>query len=386
MSEAILNFHDAVILSITFQSLCFVILILVAKRDRHISDYFLAGFFLAQAAIPIHVIITYSETARVAAMQFSPNLFHLFEAAYWIEGPLLLWYTRSLLYREYKLERSDAIYLVPVAFFITYIGSTFYDLSNADKIAQLNAFPELEAPSESHLLQAARETVFVVFGFACLNEILRAQKNAHEHYANIKRVDFIWLGTLIAGFMIARTWTLLVTALAFLKPKLGPTVFDVMGLLGNYLVFAVINVLIFFSLTRSSLVAGKAIRHNGSNQRTNHLLSIEFKEEIDTHMRMNRPFLSPFFSIEVLANQLSVDPGLLSSAVRAHFDKNFSEYVNTYRIEEAKKLMADPAQSDRPILDIINEVGFNSKTTFHAFFKRVVGMNPEQYRKSSSED
>ena len=109
MSSTILNIHDAVLLSISFQSLSFVVLLLIAKRDRIVSDYFLAGFFLAQAAIPLHLLVTYGDVVRDVALASSPDLIHLFRIAYWIEGPLLLWYTRSLLYREFALQKFDFI-------------------------------------------------------------------------------------------------------------------------------------------------------------------------------------------------------------------------------------------------------------------------------------
>ena len=73
MSEAIFNFHDAVLLSIIFQSLSFIVLILFAKRDRHKSDYFLSAFFLAQAMVPIHILITYGNEVHNVAIAISPN-------------------------------------------------------------------------------------------------------------------------------------------------------------------------------------------------------------------------------------------------------------------------------------------------------------------------
>lgn len=386
MSEAILNFHDAVILSVTFQSLCFALLILLAKRERHISDWFLCGFFLAQAAIPIHLIVNFSEMVKEPAMTLSPNLFHLFETAYWIEGPLLLLYTRALLYREFHVQKTDAIYFVPVVFFIAYLSATFYSLSNTEKILYIEEFYEPVAPSVRHLLQITRETVFVVFGFACINEISKAQKQAHERYANVKRVDFFWLSILVSGFMVTRTWNLLVTSISFFKPTLGPEIYNALGLLSNYLTFAVINVLMFFSLTRSDKMAGKIVQNFGSSLSNSKVFSQEFKETIDRHMRSNRPYKSHFFSIEVMANQLDVDPSNLSEAIKGHFDKNFSEYVNGFRIEEAKQLLSDPENASSPMLDVLSRVGFDSTATFKATFRRNVGMSPQQFRKNCAED
>ena len=106
MSAYILNFHDTVLLATAFQSLLFIFLILLVKHERHISDYFLIGFFIAQILIPLHVLVNYNPEIRLLGLQISPNLLHLFDIAYWIEGPFLLWYTRSILYKNFAMSRS----------------------------------------------------------------------------------------------------------------------------------------------------------------------------------------------------------------------------------------------------------------------------------------
>ena len=60
MSAHILNFHDTVLLATSFQSFLFIFLILLVKHEKHISDYFLVGFFVAQIIIPMHVLVNYN--------------------------------------------------------------------------------------------------------------------------------------------------------------------------------------------------------------------------------------------------------------------------------------------------------------------------------------
>ena len=259
MSNVLFNFHDTLLLAISFQSISFMLLLLLAPRDRHPSDFFLAAFFFAQALIPIHLLINYGDLVRDIALTKAPNAFHAFEVAYWIEGPLLLWYTRSLLHTQFKLRRKDLLYILPLIGFVIYIIATFYALSPDEKLATLMASPSQEAPSMAHGVQALRELLFVTFCFICLRDILTAQQESNHRFANVKTIDFAWLGLLIAGFMLARTWNLLITSIAFVNPTLGPSLFNVLGLSGNYLMFAIINILIFFSLTRSSLLAGKLV-------------------------------------------------------------------------------------------------------------------------------
>ncbi len=67
--------------------------------------------------------------------------------------------------------------------------------------------------------------------------------------------------------------------------------------------------------------------------------------------------------------------------INRHFQKNFFEFINGYRIDEAKKLLANEKYEKVTIIEIMAQVGFNSKATFNTFFKKLVGVTPSQYRK-----
>ena len=69
---------------------------------------------------------------------------------------------------------------------------------------------------------------------------------------------------------------------------------------------------------------------------------------------------------------------LLESAM--HYQSNFFEFINRYRVEEAKRLLLSPEFKDETILEIIYKSGFNSPSAFHRFFKRMVDMTPTEFR------
>ena len=384
MSDAIFNIHDTVLLATSFQSLLFVLLLMGLKRDLHLSDFFLIGFFLAQTAIPIHLLISYGEVFSDIALKQSPNLFRLFDMAFWVEGPLLLWYTRSLLFKEFHLKKLDVLFLAPAAFYIFYTLATFYNWETAEKILYVQQYRDLKAPSVPHLLEALRGVIFIAFGLMCLVEIRHAQQQIHHRYSNIEKIDFVWLASLLATFIVLRSWMLLVIGLAFLKPDLDDATFNAMGLMGNYLMFGLINVLIFFSMTRSSVFAGKIskahIHTNNDDAEADPVLS----ERIQQHMQMHKPYLSHYLNLEQLATQLSMHPRALSVAIKNNFHTNFYEFINTYRINEAKRLLEDKDKPNRTMIEILGDAGFNSKATFNAIFKKIVGMTPTQYRAAQS--
>jgi len=102
-------------------------------------------------------------------------------------------------------------------------------------------------------------------------------------------------------------------------------------------------------------------------------------------MQNQKPYLSHFLNLEELAKQLAMHPRALSVAIRQNFKTNFYEFINSYRIDEAKRLLTDEHNSERTILEILGDAGFNSKATFNAFFKKLVGVTPSQYRQGKQQ-
>lgn len=382
MSDVIFNFHDTLLLATAFQSFLFVLLIIALKKDLHLSDMFLIGFFLAQSAIPIHLIVVYGEVASEVALTWSPDLFRLFEIAYWIEGPLLLWYTRSLLFKEFRLRKRDLVFLIPALAYLIYLLATFYSWDLAAKTQYILEYRELKAPSIPHLIEAVRASIFVIFAIMCLIEVRHAQQQVHHRYSNIEKIDFVWLASLVAAFIVLRAWTLIVVGVAFLQPYLDDSIFNALGLGGNYLMFGIINALIFFSMTRSAVFAGKISRSSIHSENDNVELDPELAQRIQNHMQLHKPFLSHYLNLDELSNQLSMHPRTLSVAIKNNFQTNFYEFINSYRINEAKEMLEDSNKPNRTMIEILGDSGFNSKATFNAIFKKLVGMTPTQYRRS----
>ena len=296
----------------------------------------------------------------------------------------MLWYTRSLLFKEFHLGKTDLAFLIPATAYIIYTLVTFYSWETSEKILYIQQNADLQAPSMPHVLEAVREIIFVAFGLMCLLEIRHAQQHVHHRYSDIEKSDFVWLGSLVATFIVLRAWTLLVVGLAFLKPDLGVTTFNAMGLAGNYLMFGLINVLIFFSMTRSAVITGKISKKHIHTNNDEVEADPALAKRIQAHMLSNKPHLSHFLNLEELANQLSMHPRALSVAIKNNFNTNFYEFINSYRIEEAKRLLKDLDKPNQTMIEILGDAGFNSKATFNAIFKKTVGMTPTQYRAEQS--
>ena len=380
MSDYIFNFHDTVLLATAFQSLLFILLILLVKHERHISDLFLIGFFFAQISITIHILLNFSLEIRFFGLLESPVLLHVFDIAYWLEGPLLLWYTRSILYKNFSIPKKDTLYLLPTLVYVAYMSIVFYTADNAGKLEYLAVERVTSAPSVQHGIEALRECLRVIFGILCLIDIRRARNDLRDRFSNIEKIDIGWLSILVIAFTAVRVWILFVVSAAILFPGLGGSVFNNLGLAGNYLTFALITTLMFLSLQRSSIFDGHMSEDDTIIEPEEHVIDPELAKRIENHMINEKPYLMHLLNLEQLASQLEMHPRALSVAIKRHFKTNFYEFVNSYRINEAKSILSNPDQKSKTMIQISGECGFNSKATYNSFFKKLVGVTPTQYR------
>jgi len=96
-------------------------------------------------------------------------------------------------------------------------------------------------------------------------------------------------------------------------------------------------------------------------------------------METDKIYRDEELSLANLAQDLSISPHQLSEILNAQCQKNFSEYINQYRIKEIQtRLIEEPNQ---PILNLAFDAGYDSSSTFYSAFKKITGQTPTLYRK-----
>lgn len=83
-----------------------------------------------------------------------------------------------------------------------------------------------------------------------------------------------------------------------------------------------------------------------------------------------------------VARRLGISPSYVSQIVNTITGDNFSTFINRYRVEAVKVMIASAEFDNYSLLAIGLEAGFSSKTTFHTAFKKLTGMTPNSYRKT----
>ena len=97
MYQVIFNTHDVVLLMTAYQCILFAILLLTIKREKPLSNFFLAFFLLQQAAIPLDILISFGAEFRNVALSWSPNLFYVLSILLLVGFAFEAWFSRQKL-------------------------------------------------------------------------------------------------------------------------------------------------------------------------------------------------------------------------------------------------------------------------------------------------
>lgn len=98
-------------------------------------------------------------------------------------------------------------------------------------------------------------------------------------------------------------------------------------------------------------------------------------------MEVERLFIDPDIRLTTLSDSLSESPNNVSQIINQYFEQNFYDFINTYRINEAKKIIKSEQYSHLTIEAIGIDVGFKSKSTFYNSFKKNTLLTPLEFKK-----
>jgi AraC-like DNA-binding protein len=109
-------------------------------------------------------------------------------------------------------------------------------------------------------------------------------------------------------------------------------------------------------------------------------------EKLQQVMQEEQLYKNPDLSRDQVASVLGISPGYLSQIVNSVTDSNFTHYINSLRVKEVQQMLLDTSYEQYSFWALGMEAGFKSKSTFYAVFKKITGMTPSEFQKSSAKE
>lgn len=372
MDKTLFNLHDFILLVIAFECLAIVAYLALNKSLKNTAIFLLMGFFIAHAFISIHELVLWGRTFRYWVLELSPNLFFVLNISYWLDGPLLYLFIRAILQPDFRLKKIDGLHLVPAALFCLFIYFHFYALDFVDKVQLIKdyTFADFEYVTMDVMAKLGR------IGYLVL--AVRMVMLSHQTSVESRPIA-PWLPKVLIAFGAILVWEALLSGLKVYHSLFvlsHYSVVEFIGLTDYYALFLLINTVIFLCAALLSATNGQRPRPSKKEP-----VNQEFVQRLEQAMEQDRLYLNQYLSFERLAEKLEIPVKELSLTINRHYNVNFYEFINSYRIEEARRLLADSTKSERSITEIFYDAGFNSKSVYNTLFKKTFNQTPSQYRK-----
>jgi AraC-like DNA-binding protein len=305
-------------------------------------------------------------------------------------GPFMYLYTRSLVHVNFKLDRHAALHFLPIGIF-SFVGAFFPNSRGMAGIAPVS--------QGGNILSIATPLIFIlsfVLYSTCCQRLLKAHRmkvlDCFTHTSH--RVTLIWLTRLVFVFfnLFILTHIPVLVRVLNLFPT-NPSIVSWADAIHNTGIFLFVLILSFFGVQQPVIFPNtNKVDLNGDIEEgissgkyeTSSLKEQQLQEylsRIEEYMLSQKPYLNGDLTLAGLAEQLNMPRHHLTETINSKLGKNFFNYINGYRILEAKQLLINPQSRNLTVLEISHLSGFNSKSSFNTFFKKTTQLSPTQFRK-----
>ena len=385
-----LNWYSVVLLIGVVQGVFFALALWTKRDGNRQAHRFLAAFSLLFA-----VILTDELVEGMGLLDRYPHLLGLLWPAVFLIGPIFWWYVQSMIEGGIDFGRKNLLHLLPSLFSIVLL-LPIISLNTALKRSFIQS-TEIEAPFVLPL--AAIALIFLgmashigYYIIKSLHRVYAYNRSLSDSYSYDEEINLRWLNSLTLIFF--GVWVFFL-----IGEFLGGAIGNVLTTLVDLDMVVMLFVIGFFATRQVTVAQPIAVVDGEAQGGSDKVVSAEtpaqkyqssalsaeqathIEQRLLTLMQTAKPYREGKLTLPQLASQLNTSPNYLSQIINERLERNFFDFVNQYRIEEAQqRLLSEP---NRTILDIALDSGFNSKSAFYKVFKQQTGLTPSSYRKAN---
>lgn len=381
-----LDINEIIVLLIVFVTVLFTAFLISSKSKNYISNVLISIFLILNAL---------NSSGSFLGIFVYPSFpgFGLFisTTASFLQAPVLYLYILSIIYSDFKLKKKDLLHLLPfLVVLILFIPSYYSQDFNAKQQYRREpmSLDRLDL-NLSYIILNLQALFYIIMSFRAINKY---KQLLLENYSNANKFNYRWMLRLISIYAIIAVLEgtrhlFMFMNIDFLS-RYALLLFVQMIILG-FICWMVLKALHSPDLFRgisSDMLLVKNYKERGLTDLENvevveeNSIHIRKLAEIDQFMLDKRPFLDASLTLFDLANQLGISKQEFSLLINRDLNQRFFDFINGYRIRLAMDILKDPSKKDLTVLEVLYEVGFNSKSSFNTAFKKLTNYTPTQYR------
>lgn len=363
------------------------IILLISKRENNQAKFFLGVFMFV-------AFLLYLSHAHFFKKIIST--YHYFDSVYIFASlsvyPLYYWYIKLLSvetsYRWYNLRM-----LIPAVFFALISIIVYQFMSNEERLRYVS---ELllgkETGKSNSILFNVQKISYIVSRFVFVIQVVyilikgkilvnRYNNQIANFYSNLENRTILWVNIFLYSFVLT-------SVLSIVFNIIGRSFFIESPIL---LLFpsVIFSVLLFFIgllgyMQNHTVVDLEIEEKESENANTKSYNTNKLNENILELFENDAVYKILDLKITDLSEMLHTNRTYISKHINTEFSCTFNDFVNRYRIEEAKKLLTDDLSKNYSLNYISEKSGFGSMGSFMRVFRDVVGITPGKYRERNA--
>ncbi len=376
--------RDLVVYTPMYVTFFWCIVLLIPNRKNNRAKYFLGFFMLAAFLLYLCHAIFFKGLPK-SYLWFDPVYTFVSLSVY----PLYYWYIKLLSietnYKWYNLRM-----LLPAGILFCCSVGTYLIMTPVERDYYLTSFllkreGFLSASSGVLLQEIFYITGRIVFTIQVVfflvhgrNLIMRYNSKIANFYSNLNDKTILWVKTLLYSLVVT-------SVMSIIFMIIGRTQFmdsTVLLLIPS----SVFSILLFFiglqGYMQNHTVVDLVVEENMDAEKNNHKIYNQdmLKRKLLELFSEKKTYRNPELKITQISEELLTNRTYVSNLINSEFLCSFSDFVNNYRVAEAKELLADSSYDNHSLESIAEAVGFGSLNTFIRVFKQAEGVTPGRYR------
>ncbi len=391
------GFYSSLLLISFFQGILYSVLLFIkAIKTENNSNYWLSLFvFLCSLYIAPWML---GFAGWYDNQPYRDILFYTpFQQLFFI-GPIIYFYTQSLLNPSFRLTRKNSWHLAPGILYLLYI---FFLWIYDHYIAKEYYFYKDGMDKDFDFwYQKTGLFTMIIYFIVSIRYYNLYRKLMYQVVSYADSVLFKWIRTYLYAFLIMLMLPLALDGISIFFPEAN----SYTGTWWFFLLFSIImyyiavigysnpivtkipfDISVFSNhpalLLQVSPVAEEIvidIEHVTFASQTSPEIEI-WKKKIENLIAEEKLYQNPELTLTDLAKKLKTNAAVISKAINQGFGLNFNDFVNNYRIEAVKNRFEAGEYKKSTLLGIAFDCGFNSKATFNRAFRKNTGLSPKEF-------
>jgi len=346
------------------QIIVFILIIANRKQLRKENKVFLI-IYLVTILICILDRVQYYYHNELNQINF-PHFYHSADPFYYLYLPALFLYIKSVTQSSFRLRWIQLIHLIPFIVVLANLLINYSFQSVEVKYQALNYETKIYIPP--YKSELASSILFFQYAYILVG-FYHVYKYQHRMKKSVSTIYWYYTTPLyiaLSSFILLLLVRIIIIELCGMNFPI-----DI-----DLIFFSVI--IIFLAYYQKELFINPPVQVNKDKI---YSLDVNASQQIKEFMEKGEVYLDPDITLNILANKMNLAPRKLSQILNKNLNENFYTFVNKYRINHAAEMLANPKYSDKTVLEILYEVGFNNKSAFNRFFKQFINQTPTEYRR-----